>query len=140
LVISRHRLPPPYRLGLTGLWLLPVGLLLVTLLVGVGVKPALLDLRLLLLLALMALPAVYVWREGVDVLADGLITRHYWPRYYPYARLDNWYYDGRADRRVLTIWGQGGDPIFQCQRGHLTGWPRLLAALKAHLRYRNWPT
>ncbi|MBI5669622.1 MAG: hypothetical protein HZC41_16590 [Chloroflexi bacterium] len=140
MVISRHRLPHPYRLGLTGLWLLPIGVLLLALLLGNGLSPALLDPRLLLAFGLMAIPALYIWHEGIDILPHGLVTRIHWPRYHAYDTLDNWYYDGRAGRRVLTIWGQGGRKVLECRAGHLTDFPSLLAALKANLRYRNWPT
>ena len=140
MVISRHRLPRLYRLSLTGLWLAPIGLLVLALLLGGGVSMALLDPRLLLPLGLMALPALYIWHEGVDVLPDGIITRVHWPRYHAYPTLDNWYYDGRPERRVLTIWTQGGCKALDCRAGHLTDWPTLVAALKANLRYRHWPT
>lgn len=140
MVISRHRLPRSYRLGLTGLWLAPILLLFLALLLGCGVSPALVDPRLLLLLGVMAVPALYVWREGVDVLSGGLITRVHWPRYHAYETLDNWYYDGRPERRVLTVWAQGGQKVLECRAGQLTDWPALLAALKTNLRYRHWPT
>lgn len=140
MVISRHRLPHPYRVGLAGLWLLPGGLLLLALLLGNGLSPALADPRLLLLFCLMAIPALYFWREGVDILPDGLVTRIHWPRFYTYDTLDNWYYDGRADRRVLTVREQGGRKVLECRAGHLTNFSSLLAALKANLRCRNWPT
>jgi hypothetical protein len=140
MVISRHRLPHPYRLGLTGLWLAPIILLLLAMLLGGGFSPALIDLRLWLPLGLMTLPALYMWREGVDVLPNGLIARVFWPRFLAYQTLDNWYYDGRADRRVLTIWACGGYKVLECRAGHLTDLPVLLAALKANIRYRHWPT
>lgn len=140
MIISRHRLPHPYRLGLTVLWLTPIVLLLLAVLLGGGFSPALVDPRLWLPLALMAVPALYVWREGVDVLPHGLVARVFWPRYHAYTTLDNWYYDGRADRRVLTIWARGGHKVMEWRAGHLTDLPVLLAALKQHVRYRHWPT
>lgn len=137
-VLSRHRLPSGYRISLTLLWLLPIALLLLALLRAHGPSPALLDLRLLLPLLLMALPALYVWREGVDLLTDGLIVRAHWPRRYSYAELDAWRYDARAGRRVLTVWDCGGRKALEC-RAVLTGWSLLLRALRDHLRYRSWP-
>lgn len=139
-VVSRHRLPRRYRLALAGLWLAPVGLLLAALMLGGRVSPALLDPRLLLPLALMLVPAVYVWQQGVDVLDTGIITRVHWPRYYPDRALDAWHFDGHADRRVLTIWGRTGHTtckVFECRAGHLTDLPALLAALRTRIRPRR---
>lgn len=138
IVLSRHRLPPNYRAALTLLWLLPIFILLLALLGAYGPSPALLDPRLLLPLLLMSLPALYVWREGVDLLDDGIVVRVYWPRHYSYDELDNWYYDSRPQMRVLTVWDCGGRKALEC-RAVLTDWPLLLRALHAHLRYRNWP-
>ncbi|MBC6937344.1 MAG: hypothetical protein DWB42_16105 [Chloroflexi bacterium] len=137
-VLSRHRLPLPYRAGLAAAWLLPPVLLLLALLYG-GLTPSGFDLRLGLLFGLMCAPALYIWREGVDVLPGGLVARVFWPRYLPYERLDAWYFDGRADRRVLTIWSLSGTKALECRAGHLTNFPALLAALKANIRCRRWP-
>jgi len=140
MIISRHRLPHPYRLSLTILWLAPIFLLLLALLLGGGFSPALIDPRLWFPFVVMAIPAIYIWHEGVDVLKNGIIARVFWPRYYAYATLDNWYYDGRASRRVLTIWACGGRKVLECRAGHLTDLPALLEALKTNVRYRHWPT
>lgn len=139
-VISRHRLPRPYRFGLAALWIIPAVILLVAIMISRGLSPALLDPRLLIPLGVMLIPAVYVWREGVDVLPSGIIARVHWPRYYPYEQLDNWYFDSRADRRVVTVWDADNRKALECRAGHLTNLPLLFDALKAHLRYRNWPT
>ena len=47
-VISRHRLPRPYRISLTVLWLTPIVLFLLTLVFSHGLTPALFDPRLLI--------------------------------------------------------------------------------------------
>ncbi|NWG18537.1 MAG: hypothetical protein HXY41_18095 [Chloroflexi bacterium] len=138
-VLSRHRLPLPYRVGLAVLWLLPPALLLLALAGAGGFPPSRFDLRLALLFGLMTVPALYIWREGVDVLPGGIIARVFWPRYLPYDLLDTWYFDGRADRRVLTIWSQSGAKTLECRAGHLTNLSMLLAALKANVRYRHRP-
>jgi hypothetical protein len=138
-VVSRHRLPHGYRVGLTVLWVTPVVLLVATIVLSRGMTVALLDPRLLLPLAIMLLPALYIWQEGVDVLPNGIVSRVHRPRYYPYEQLDNWYYDSRPDRRVLTVWDAQNHKAIECRAGHLTDLPRLLAALKANLRNRNWP-
>src|SRR3712207_2626559 len=103
-VLSRHRLPRRFRVPLAALWLTPQALLVLTILSGRGLTPALFDPRFALPLLLMALPALYIWQEGVDVLPQGIVARVFWPRYYPYEALDTWYLDARAQRRVLTVW------------------------------------
>jgi len=137
-VLSRHRLPRPYRIGLMTLWLTPIGLFLMTLLFSHGLTPALFDPRLLIPLLLMVIPALYVWREGVDVLPDGLRVNQHIPRYHAYAELDNWHYDSRPDKRVLMVWDSENHKALEC-RAVLTDMPRLLRALKDNLRPRNWP-
>lgn len=139
-VLSRHRLTPRYRYALAVLWVLPACILLVSLLIAHGVSLHLADPRLLLPLVVMALPALYIWREGVDVLADGLHIRVHGWRYRPFEELDNWYLDSRPNRRLLTIWDQDGRKVLECHAAHLTDLPTLLATLKAKLRYRNWPS
>ncbi|MFN8371716.1 MAG: hypothetical protein U0694_02405 [Anaerolineae bacterium] len=136
-VISRHRLPRFYRLALTVLWLLPLAMLGGALLLAHGLPP-LLDVRLLAPLLLMALPALYIWQEGVDVLDNGIRARVHLPRFYPYEHLDNWYFDSRPQRRVLTIWSARGK-VLECRAGHLTDVPTLLRELKARVRYRGFP-
>jgi hypothetical protein len=138
-VLSRHRLPRIYRVSITVLWITPVVLLFMAMLFGQGLTLWLLDPRLLLPLALMLIPAVYIWREGVDVLPTGIVSRVHVPRYLPYSKMDNWYYDSRSDRRTLTVWDAHNRKVIECRAGHLTDLPRLLAALKANLRNRNWP-
>ena len=138
-VLSRHRLPRGYRWSLATLWFAPVVLIFLSALAGRGISLSLIDPRFLLPLALMAVPALYVWREGIDVLPDGLMTRIYWPRYYPYTHLETWYMDDRPLRRVLTIWDSDNRKVFEHRIGHLTDLPLLVCALKANIRYRNWP-
>ena len=97
------------------------------------------DLRLLLPLAIMALPALYIWHEGVDVLRDGLLVRLHWPRYYTFDDLDTWYVDTRPNQRRLTIWTHDQRKVLECHTAHLSDAPTLLRTLKTHLRYRHWP-
>ncbi|NDJ61761.1 MAG: hypothetical protein GYB67_11590 [Chloroflexi bacterium] len=138
-MISRHRLPPPYRYALTALWCTPALLLVAAIVISRGINPALLDVRLLLPLGALLLPAVYVWREGVDVLPDGLIARVHVPRYLAYRRLASWHYDPRRERRTLVIWDTKQHTVLECRAGHLTDLPTLLAALDEHLPERPWP-
>lgn len=137
-VLSRHRLPRPYRLSLTALWLTPIALLSLTLLISHGFSPALLDPRLLIPFLLMTIPALYIWREGVDVLPEGLSVNQHGSHYHAYTELDNWYYDSHPDKRVLTIWDSENRKALEC-RAYLTDMPLLLHALKENLRPRNWP-
>lgn len=139
-VLSRHRLTTRFRYALAALWVLPACILLLSLLIAHGFSLHLADPRLLLPLMVMAMPALYVWREGVDVLADGLRIRIHGWRYRRYEELDNWYLDTRPNRRLLTVWDQDGRKVLECHAAHLTDLPTLLATLKDKLRYRNWPT
>ena len=66
-VLSRHRLPKTYRYLLAALWVTPALILLGSLMIARGISLHLVDPRLLLPLVVMALPALYIWREGVDV-------------------------------------------------------------------------
>lgn len=138
-ILSRHRLMPRYRYALAVLWVLPTSILLLSLLVARGFTLHLADPRLLLPLIVMLIPALYIWREGIDVLADGLHIRMHGWRYRPFTELDNWYLDNRPNRRVLTVWDQQGRKVLECHAAHLTNLPLLLAVLKDKLRYRNWP-
>lgn len=138
-ILSRHRLPPVYRWGLMVLWLLPGMLFVLATLISRGFTLLVFDPRFWLPLVVMAVPALYVWHEGVDVLSDGLLTRVFWPRYYPYTRLDTWYIDPHPQRRVLTIWDAQHQKVFEARTGHLTDLPLLLTALKTNIRYRHWP-
>jgi hypothetical protein len=132
-VLSRHRLPRAYRIGLVTVWSLPVCLLVGALLAGRGVNAALLDARLLVPLGVMLLPAVYVWQEGVDVLADGLVIRVHWPRRRDYAELERWSLGAEA----LTIWDQAQHKALEVQAAHLTDLPELVRALDEHLEEVN---
>lgn len=138
-ILSRHRLPRFYRVALATLWLLPITLLVGTLLVSHGWTLALLDPRLVLPLLLMGLPALYIWHEGVDVLPSGIIARVHVPHYYAYDELGTWYLDAHSQRRILTVWDAKNDKVVEYHAAHLTDLPRLLAALKQHVRYRNFP-
>lgn len=138
-VISRHRLPRFYRVSLAALWLTPIGLFIAAIVLSRGFTLALFDPRFVLPLLLLTIPARYVWQEGIDVLRDGIIARTYWPRYYAYENLEDWYLDARPNRRVLTIWNQHRAKVFESRMGHLTELPTLLKALKEHVRYRGWP-
>jgi hypothetical protein len=119
---------------------MPIVMLAATIVFSRGFTVALLDPRFWLPLGVMVIPALYIWREGVDVLSSGIVRRVHWPRYYPYQQLDNWYYDSRPDRRVLTVWDLNNRKVLECRAGHLTDLPKLLDALKSNIRNRNWPT
>jgi len=138
-VLSRHRLPRRYRWSLAGLWFAPIPILLAALVLSRGFSFRLFDLRLLIPLLAMTIPALFVWRQGVDVLAGGLVSREFVPHYYPYACLETWYLDSRPDKRVLTVWDAENHKLMEFRAGHLTDLPLLLRALKANVRWRNWP-
>lgn len=132
-LISRHRLPQPYRGALAALWLAPSALLLAALVIGHGMTPAMFDPRLLLPLLLLNLPALYFWSEGIDVWDDGIMRCAHLPRYYAYHQLDAWHFDPRPDHRVLTLWDTRHRKVIECRAGHLTDLPLLLAALERNL-------
>lgn len=136
-VLSRHRLPQPYRLLLFIFWLLPMGILLMSLVIGHGFSAHFFDPRLLLVLVLMACPALYIWQEGVDVCGDGLLVRVYVPRHYPYVQLAEWHLGDQPQRRVLTIWRDDGVKALQCHAVHLTDFPTLVRALDSRLERRT---
>lgn len=138
-ILSRHRLPRFYRLSLVAGWTALPLLLCMGALLGSGLTISLIDPRFLLPLLFMLLPAIYVWREGIDVLPEGIITRIHLPRYHSYQQLDNWYFDNRPNRHTLTIWNITNHKVVECRAGHLSDLPHLLAALKSNLRPRNWP-
>jgi hypothetical protein len=73
-VITRHRLPCVYRVGLTVLWIVPLLIFIGAIIIGTGINLALLDPRFVLPALLMIAPALYFWQEGIDVLQSG-ITR-----------------------------------------------------------------
>lgn len=129
-VLSRHRLPRPYRVLLPALALAPLALFFAAALLGVGFSPALLDPRFWGPLLLGLLPACYWWREGVDVLPDGFIRRMQLPRRYRYAELADWQY--RSAERVLTVLDVHGETALEC-RPHLTDFPRLLQHIRQHV-------
>lgn len=133
-VLSRHRLPQPYRVALAVLWLTPPALLTLTLLVGHGATFNLLDLRFLLPVLLMVFPALYIWQEGVDVLHEGLRARIHVPRYYAYDRLGAWQIKAYRDTRLLIVWDCHQRKVLECHAGHLTDLPSLLNALQRNVR------
>jgi len=135
-VLSRHRLPASYRLLLVAAWAAPTALLLLALLAGGAAPTNLLDMRLLLPLAILLMPAVYIWQEGVDVLPDGIIRRIHWPHYYPYQTLERWSLATCPGGCVLIIWERRGRKALECPAAHLSHLPELLAALDANL---SWP-
>lgn len=139
-VLSRHRLPRWYRVSLSMLWIMPILIFTAAILFSQGLTAALLDPRFWLPLAIMFIPALYIWHEGVDVTPSGIVARVHRPRYYSYQQLDNWYYDNRPERRTLTVWDGDNRKVLECRAGHLTDLPKLLAALKSNLRNRQWPT
>lgn len=132
-ILSRHRLPNRYRYSIAALWLAPIVLLSLAILAGKGLNPALFDPRFVVPVALLALPARYIWQEGVDVLPDGIRTRVHIPRYHDYAVLESWHYDRRTGRRILTIWGKHSGKILECHGVHLSNLPLLLEALRCNI-------
>lgn len=136
-VLSRHRLPGFYRYSIMALWLMPIFLLIMMILLGKGITPGTLDLRLIPPLMVMALPAVYIWQEGVDVLPCGIRARVHIPRYYTYTTLSIYSYDARTDRHVLTIWDINSRKVLECRAGHLTQFPTLLSSLKENVGSSN---
>lgn len=139
-ILSRHRLPTPYRQALAGLWAAPVGILFAVMLARGGLEAVTADLRLALLLAIMLLPAFYVWNEGVDVRRRGMQVRIHVPRYYAFTTLAAWSYDARPGFRVLTVWDKRGAKALECRAGQLTALPDLLDALRLRLHQRPAPT
>lgn len=137
-MISRHRLPQPYRAALAILWVVPLALLILTIWIGRGFTLAVLDPRLLLPALIMLIPAAYVWREGIDVLPDGIIRRAHIPRYYTFDQLETWYFDRRNGRRVITIWDHRGRKLVEVY-GVLTNLPALLQTLHDQVRWRGFP-
>ena len=132
-MITRHRLPPRYRIGLNVLWVAPLAIFVEAIVLKQGINLALLDPRFLLPALLMIAPALYFWQEGIDVLPEGIYRRIHVPRYYPFDAIARMQYDGGADRRVLTLWDAGNRKIVECRAGHLTDFPTLLARLEDRL-------
>ena len=133
-VITRHRLPRVYRVGLTVLWIVPLLIFIVTIIAETGANLALLDPRFLLPALLMIAPALYFWQEGIDVLPNGLYRRIHIPhQYYAFEQMSRWNYDAREDRHVLTIWDGQDQKIVECRAGHLTDFSALLETLEKKL-------
>lgn len=139
-ILSRHRLPHPYRGALVALWVLPAGLLYLTLIAAHGLRAALVHPVLLLTLTGMALPALYVWQEGVDVTEQGLVIRSGGWRRRQYHELDSWYVDTRRNHRIFTVWDDNQQRVISCHTAHLTDFATLARALKARVRWRGWHT
>jgi hypothetical protein len=135
-VLSRHRLPKPYRALLPALVLTPIPIFVLAILFGRGFHPDLLDPRFWLPLSIALLPAVYWWREGVDVRVNGIVRRIQIPRFYPYADLASYYY--AADKGLFIIYDNDGDTAFECRPAHLTDFPMFLETCDTHLPRRMW--
>ncbi len=135
--VSRHRLLPRYRISLVIGWVTPVALLLLTVILSRGLSFHVIDPRFWLPLLIMLLPALYVWREGVDVLPEGLFIRFHWPRYRAFADLDSWHLDSPPEGRLLTIWDQDHHKALEVHTAHLTDCQVFIATLRDYLRYRN---
>ena len=132
-VITRHRLPHPYRIGLTVMWNVPLLIFITAIVAERGFDPSLFDPRFLIPALLMILPSVYFWREGIDVLSNGIYRRTHVPQYYAFSQMARWQYDARADRDVLTIWDGTDQKIVECRAGHLTDFPTLLETIQNRL-------
>lgn len=137
-ILSRHRLPQPYRGALVALWVLPAGLLYLALIAAHGLTPALINPVLLLALAGMGLPALYVWQEGVDVTQRGLVIRSGGWRRRGYHELDSWYVDTRPPHRIFMVWDANQQRVISCHTAHLTDFATLTRALKQRVRWRGW--
>ncbi|MBE2184915.1 MAG: hypothetical protein IAE89_15910, partial [Anaerolineae bacterium] len=122
-VIKRHRLPRSYRVLLPAFVLLPAPIFLIAILIGRGFSTALFDPRFWLPLCVALIPAIYWWREGVDVLETGIVRRIHLPCYYAFADLKDWAFLSRDG--VLVVWDQRGDKALEC-RQNLTDFPDLL--------------
>jgi hypothetical protein len=125
-VLSRHRLPQPYRVLLTLLWVAPAILLAMTLIIAYGAMAA--DFRLFSMIVLMLLPALYVWREGVDATPSGIIRRIHGTQRYRYATLMHWEY--RESTGVLRVWDKAGHVALECRAAHLTEFEGLIEILE----------
>ncbi len=137
-ILSRHRLPQPYRTLIVVLWVLPGLLLFGALLVGNGFTPRLLHPVLIVPLLAMKLPALYIWHEGIDVTERGLVVRIRGWRRLPYTQLDTYYLHDYRGGRVLKVWDVHNRRVLSVYAAHLTNLPVLLRTLKTHLRWRGW--
>lgn len=143
IVHSRHCLPSRYRIPIVVFWLLPGVLFTLALLASQGMAAlvGLIDPRWWGLLLLSALPALYIWREGVDVVEDaqtgerGLMRRIHLPRYLPFRELAGWQCVARpsAPGGLLTLYDRQQAKALECHIAHLTDSPRLLDALNEYL-------
>lgn len=131
--LSCHRLPAFYRRALPALWLLLPGLLVLAALIGSGGSAALFSPRLWLPVLAMALPAAYLWQEGVDVCPTGLRRRIQFRCFLPYSEISNWVYDARPGVRVLRVFDAAQQIILECRAAQLTDFERLIEALQTHL-------
>ncbi len=131
-ILSRHRLPLPYRALLTALWITPQAIF-IALAFARQSSAALLDPRLWLPLAIMAVPALYIWREGVDVLVDGIRTWAHVPRFHPYTSISAWQVECDARTPILIIRDKKRRAIFQSHAAHLTDFEGLVRGLDEHL-------
>lgn len=131
-VLSRHRLPHPYRVALSILAITPAVLLASALVISRGA--ALLDIRIVIPLMVMSAPALYYWHEGIDVLQQGLVTRQFLTRFCAYDEIAAWDYDTFSNPRVLTLWQTRQHKLAEFQASHLTNLTALLDALQDHIR------
>jgi hypothetical protein len=102
------------------------------LVIAAASKPGLLlDVRALLPALLLLLPAVYIWREGIDVTPSAIIRRIHVPRRYPFHALARWRFDQRVG--VLRVWNREGEIVLECRREQVTDFEGLLARLRARV-------
>ncbi|MFN8377661.1 MAG: hypothetical protein U0452_03220 [Anaerolineae bacterium] len=131
--LSLHRLPPFYRRALPALWLVLPGLLVLTIVVGDGLSAALFSPRLWLPVLVMALPAAYLWQEGVDVCPTGLRRRIQFRRFLPYSEMSAWVYDARPGVRVLRVFDSAQQIVLECRAAQMADFERLIEALQTYL-------
>lgn len=132
-VLSRHRLPAPYRGALTLLWLLPGLLLWATLLLTRGPQMVLLDPRLVLLLCLMLLPALFIWRQGIDLGQRGLWLRLSLPSYHAYDALGEWRLLHTPQGQILGIYARDTSALCLWHAVHLSDCELLQETLREKL-------
>ncbi|MCL4248578.1 MAG: hypothetical protein KJ065_10575 [Anaerolineae bacterium] len=130
IVLSRHRLPQPYRSLLALLWMSPTILLGVTLALTHGLRA--IDARLLTLMVVMLVPGLYVWREGIDTTPNGIICRIHRTRRYRYGMLTDW--DYRENAGVLRVWDETGNLALECYAAHLTAFEALIVILQTRIK------
>ena len=130
IVLSRHRLPQPYRSLLALLWVTPTILLGVVLAASHGARA--IDARVLALMVVMLIPGLYVWREGIDTTPNGIICRIHRTRRYRYGMLTDWDYREKAG--VLRVWDETGDLALECYAAHLTAFEALIVTLQTRIK------